>query len=68
MGSIPSSATIKKQAVSSAVVLATARIRIIGCSTPEFTLVDYPTVDDPVRNDLLKSSDRLKQEVDKEQV
>ena len=28
MGSIPSSATIKKQAVSSAVVLATARIRI----------------------------------------
>ena len=24
--------------------------------------VDYPTVDDPIRNDLLKSSDRMKQE------
>ena len=42
-------------------------LRIIGCSTPEFTLADYPTMDDPVRNDLLKSSDRLKQEVNKEQ-
>ena len=38
-------------------------INQIGCSTPEFTLVDYPTVDDPIRNDLLKSSGRLKQEV-----
>ena len=43
-------------------------LRIIGCSTTEFTLVDYPTVDDPIRNDLLKSSDRLKQEVNNEQV
>ena len=53
-------------------------VKIIGCSTPEFgakqvcscsaTLVDYPTVDEPVRNDLLKSSDRLKQEVNNEQV
>ena len=51
-------------------------LRIIGSSTTEFgakqvcpcsaTLVDYPTVDDPVRDDLLKSSDRLKQEVNKE--
>ena len=41
-------------------------LRIIGSSTTEFTLVDYPTVDDPIRNDLLKSSDRLKQEVNKE--
>jgi putative transposase len=40
-------------------------LRILGCSTPEFTLVDYPTVDEPVRNDLLKSSGRLKQEVNK---
>lgn len=38
------------------------------CITTEFTLVDYPTVDDPIRNDLLKSSDRLKQEVNNEQV
>ena len=43
-------------------------LRIIGCSTSEFTLVDYPTVDDPIRNDLLKSSGRLKQEVNNEQV
>ena len=43
-------------------------MRIIGCSTSEFMLVDYPTVDEPVRNDLLKSSDRLKQEVNNEQV
>lgn len=43
-------------------------LRIIGSSTTEFTLVDYPTVDDPVRNDLLKSSGRLKQEVNNEQV
>ena len=25
--------------------------------------MDYPTADEPVRNDLLKSSDRLKQEI-----
>ena len=43
-------------------------LRIIGSSTTEFTLVDYPTMDDPIRNDLLKSSDRLKQEVNNEQV
>ena len=41
-------------------------LRIIGSSTTEFTLVDYPTMDDPIRNDLLKSSDRLNQEVNKE--
>ena len=38
-------------------------LRIIGCSTPEFTLVDYPTMDDKLRNEMLKSSDRLKQEI-----
>ena len=55
-------------------------LRIIGCSTSEFTLADYPTaerrtthnmcgaMDDPIRNDLLKSSGRLKQEVNNEQV
>ena len=42
-------------------------LKIIGSSTTEFTLADYPTTDDPIRNDLLKSSDRLKQEVNKEQ-
>jgi putative transposase len=38
-------------------------LRIIGCSTPEFTLADYPTMDDKLRNEVLKSSDRLKQEI-----
>ncbi len=43
-------------------------VRIIGCSTPEFTLADYPTVDEPNSNVMLKSSDRSKQEVNNEQV
>jgi putative transposase len=42
-------------------------LRIIGCSTTEFTLVDYPTVDDRLSNEALKSSGRLKQEVNNEQ-
>lgn len=37
-------------------------LRIIGLSSPEFTLVDYPTVDDKISTISLKSSDRLKQE------
>ena len=37
-------------------------MRIIGLSSPEFTLVDYPTMDDRLGNKELKSSDRLKQE------
>ena len=36
--------------------------RIIGLSSPEFTLVDYPTMDDKEITSPLKSSDRLKQE------
>jgi hypothetical protein len=54
-------------------------INQIGSSTTEFTLVDYPTterwqyrnvltVDDRLSNEVLKSSDRLKQEVNNEQV
>jgi putative transposase len=39
--------------------------RIIGCSTAEFTLVDYPTMDDKEEIPL-KSSGRLKQEVKSE--
>jgi len=34
----------------------------IGTRSPEFTLVDYPTMDDINSNVVLKSSDRLKQE------
>ena len=33
----------------------------IGTRYPEFTLVDYPTMDDRLSNKVLKSSDRLKQ-------
>ena len=42
-------------------------MRIIGSSTTEFTLVDYPTMDDRLSNKALKSSGRLKQENHKEQ-
>lgn len=38
-------------------------LKIIGLSSPEFTLVDYTTMDDRLRNKELKSSDRLKQEI-----
>ena len=37
-------------------------LKIIGLSSPEFKLADYPTMDDKLRNKELKSSDRLKQE------
>ena len=42
-------------------------LRIIGCSTSEFTLADYPTMDDRLSDEVLKSSGRLKQEVNNEQ-
>ena len=38
----------------------------IGRSTAEFTLVDYPTVDDKLRSRALKNCDRMKQEANKE--
>ena len=41
-------------------------MRLVGSSTTEFTLVDYPLMDDRSAMDL-KSSDRVKQEVNKEQ-
>ena len=54
-------------------------INQIGCSTPEYKLVENPTVerrttrkcgamDDPIRNDSLKSSGFVKQEVNNEQI
>ena len=39
-------------------------MRIIGSRTPEFTLVDCPTMDDKLGNKILKSSDSMKQEVE----
>jgi putative transposase len=41
-------------------------LRIIGCSTSEFALADYPTADDRLSDEVLKSSGRLKQEVNNE--
>ena len=41
-------------------------LRIIGCSTSEFTFADYPTADDRLSDEVLKSSGRLKQEVNNE--
>ncbi len=38
----------------------------VGRSTPELTLEDYPTVDEPNSNVMLKSSGRTKQEVNNE--
>ena len=43
-------------------------IDTIGSSTPESKLVENPTMDDPIRSDLLKSSGSVKQEVNNEQV
>jgi transposase len=37
-------------------------LKIIGLSSPEFTLVDYPTMDDKEITTPLKSSGRMKQE------
>lgn len=37
-------------------------VKRIGLSSPEFKLVDYPTVDEPNSDVMLKSSDRMKQE------
>ena len=42
-------------------------LKIIGSSTTEFTLADYPTMDDRCESNL-KSSGRMKQEVNNEQV
>ena len=40
-------------------------LRKIGCSTPEYKLVENPTADDPAGNSSLKSSGSVKQEVNK---
>lgn len=37
-------------------------IRILGQRLPEFTLVDYPLMDDRLSNEALRSNDRMKQE------
>ena len=52
--------------INAAVNILNEGLRIIGSSTTEFKLVDYPTMDDHSEMSL-KSSDRVKQEVNKEQ-
>lgn len=37
-------------------------LKIIGLSSPEFTLADCPTMDDKISAISIKSSDRMKQE------
>jgi len=37
-------------------------MNLLGTRYPEVTLVDYPTMDDKLSNEELKSSDRTKQE------
>ena len=37
-------------------------VKRIGLRSPEFKLVDYPTVDEANSDVMLKSSDRMKQE------
>jgi len=51
--------------INAAVNILNEGLRKIGSSTTEFKLVDYPTMDDHSEMSL-KSSDRLKQEVNKE--
>ena len=52
--------------VNAAVNILHEGMRLVGSSTTEFKLVDYPTMDDHSEMSL-KSSDRVKQEVNKEQ-